>query len=246
MSITGKKRFYRDGQEGFLGLTADGFTLLEILLAFFIFAILFVTIYTSYSGSFKTINGTENRMKLYRKAAIVLERISDDLRGGFISNTEQNPAGESADYTHFLGDDATINGNDADTLSFFSLIPPLFSKEGETYSGQLISYSVIQGSRDNELVLLRSEHPEFMDETETQAGLVLADGLQAINFTYFDDDGVEHTNWDSENIEFRGRLPRRVMIGLTFQNEENPDMPFQVMTSVALLVNHVQEPVNQQ
>ena len=44
--------------------TDRGFTLIEVLLAFFIFSILFVTIYTSYSGTFETINLTENRMEL--------------------------------------------------------------------------------------------------------------------------------------------------------------------------------------
>ena len=65
--------------------TDRGFTLIEVLLAFFIFSILFITIYTSYSGTFKTINLTENRMELYRKAAIVLERMNEDLESSYIS-----------------------------------------------------------------------------------------------------------------------------------------------------------------
>ncbi|MEJ2268981.1 MAG: prepilin-type N-terminal cleavage/methylation domain-containing protein [Desulfobulbaceae bacterium] len=98
--------------------TDKGFTLLEVLLAFFIFSILFITIYTTYSGSFKTINMTENRMELYRKAAIVLERISEDLQGGYISLLPSNSFGQPAAYTRFLGEDNDMNGMDADTLSF--------------------------------------------------------------------------------------------------------------------------------
>jgi hypothetical protein len=131
-----------------------------------------------------------------------------------------------------------MNGMDADTLSFFSAIQPLFSDEGERSSGQVISYNVIQGSEEDELILLRSEHPEFNDETEEEReGLVLSDGLQAINFTYFDDDGVVHESWDSDSEELSGRLPRMVSISLEFLNHENPEAPLAVMTSVALPIN---------
>ena len=218
--------------------TDKGFTLLEVLLAFIIFSILFITIYTTYSGSFKTINMTEHRMELYRKAAIALERISEDLQGGYISLLPPNSFGQPAEYTRFLGEDNDMNGMDADTLSFFSAIQPLFSDEDERSSGQVISYNVIQGSEEDELILLRSEHPEFNDETEEEReGLVLSDGLQAINFTYFDDDGVVHESWDSDSEELSGRLPRMVSISLEFLNHENPEAPLAVMTSVALPIN---------
>jgi len=222
-----------------VGMTDRGFTLLEVLLAFFIFSILFITIYKSYSSSFKTINMTENRMELYRKAAIVLARISEDLQSSYISVLPPDSFGQPAGYTQFLGKDADINGRDADTLSFFSRIPPLFSNEIETVSGQLISYSVIQGSEEDELVLLRSENSEFTDVSETKEGLILSDGLQAINFTYFDEDGELHESWDSDSDESSGRLPRMVSVVLEFLNYENPDAPFRIMTSVALPVNYM-------
>ena len=217
--------------------TDKGFTLVEVLLAFFIFSILFITIYTSYSGTFKTINLTENRMELYRKAAITLEKMSEDLQSGYISILPQGSFGQPAEYTRFLGEDNSINGRDADTLDFFARVSSLFSNEAEASSGQLISYSIIQGEGDDELVLLRSEHPEFIDETEEKGGLVLSDGLQAVNFIYYDDDGNDHEQWDSDSEEFKGRLPRRVSIELEFLNYENPEAPLKIMTSVAMPVN---------
>ena len=223
----------------FLCNTDRGFTLLEVLLAFFIFTILFITIYTTYSGSFKTVNMTENRMELYRKAAIALERVSEDLQASYISVLPPNSFGQPAGYTQFLGEENTINGRDADTLSFFSRIAPLFGNEDETVSGQLIAYSVIQGDGEDELVLLRTENPEFMDETDAKLGLVLCDGLQAINFSYFDDKGTVHESWDSDSDEFNGSLPRMVTIAMEFLNSDNPEAPLKVMTSVALQVNYV-------
>jgi general secretion pathway protein J len=220
-------------------ITEKGFTLFEILLAFFIFSILFITIYTSYSGSFKTINMTESRMELYRKAAIVLVRISEDLQATYISSLPPDSFGQPAEYTRFLGEDTVINGRDANSVSFFSRIPPLFGDEDKTVSGQLLSYTVIQGSEEDEFVLLRSESPEFIDETEENNGLILSDGLQVITFTYFDDDGEPHESWDSDSDEFRGRLPRMVTVSLEFLNYENPDAPLKIFTSVAIPVNYM-------
>jgi prepilin-type N-terminal cleavage/methylation domain-containing protein len=218
-----------------------GFTLLEILLAFFIFSILFVTIYASYSGSFKTINMTESRMEIYRKAAIAMDRISEDLQASYISTLPPNSFGEPAGYTRFLGEDQDINGRAADTMSFFTRIEPLFSEEMEMATGQLIFYDVVQGDEEGELILLRSENPEFINDTEERGGLTLCDGLQGITFTYFDDDGAAHESWDSDGEELEGALPRMVSVSLEFLNYENPDAPLRFMTSIALPVNYVPE-----
>lgn len=220
--------------------TSDkGFTLLEVLLAFFIFSILFITIYSSYSGSFKTINSTEGRMELYRKAAIAMERMIEDLESGYISAPEPNSFGQPAEYTQFLGEDKEMNGHEADTLSFFSRLSPLFSEADEASSGQLVSYSVVEGSNEGELTLLRSESPEFGDETDARGGLVLADGLQAVNYTYFDGNGDAHESWDSDSGQFGSKLPRMVTIELEFMNSDSPDTPLKIMTSVALPVNYI-------
>jgi len=218
-----------------------GFTLIALLLAFFIFSILFVTIYSSYSGSFKTINMTESRMELYRKAAIAMNRISEDLQASYISILPPNSFGEPAGYTQFLGEDKDINGRDAGTMSFFSRVAPLFSDEMRMATGQLISYEVVQGDEEGELVFLRYENPEFLDEAYEREGLPLCDGLQAIKFTYFDDDGEVLESWDSDSEDLGGILPRMVSVSLEFLNYENPDAPLRFMTSIALPVHQLPE-----
>jgi len=215
----------------------EGFTLVEVLLAFFIFSIIFITIYTSYSGTFRTINMTENRMALYRKAAIVLEKISEDLQSAYISLLPLNSFGEPSENTRFLGEDKDINGQDADILSFFSRVSPLFENGTEAATGLLISYSVIQGTEEDELVLMRTEASEFADEADELGGLIVSDSLQSVNFVYYDDNGDTHEEWDSDSEQFNGRLPRMVSVALEFINYENPDAPLKVMTSVAMPVN---------
>jgi general secretion pathway protein J len=220
-----------------------GFTLLEILLAFSIFAILFTVIFASYSESFKTIDMTESRMEQYRKAAIAMERISADMQAYYISNLPPNSFGEPAGYTRFLGEDKDINGRSADSLSFFSSIRPIFDDVMEMSSGQFISYDVIQGDKEGELILLRSEEAEFIKASEESEGLPLCDELQSVVFTYFNDDGESYESWDSDSEDSKQILPRMVSITLEFLNYDNPDAPLKFMTSIALPEQYLPPPI---
>jgi hypothetical protein len=133
-----------------------------------------------------------------------------------------------------------VNGREADTMSFFSRLGPLFGDNVALATGQLISYDVIQGGDEGELILLRSENMEFVDEIDEKEGMTLCDGLQEVKFTYYDDDGESHENWDSESEDFGGLMPRMVSVSLEFLNYENPDAPMKFMTSVVLPMQKVE------
>lgn len=216
-----------------------GFTLFEILLAFFIFSIIIFTIFATYTGTFKIINQTESRLELYRRASIAMERMIEDLQASYISILPPNSFGAPAEYTQFIGEDNQINGNDADSVSFFTRIPRMFSAGEDTVSGLMVTYEVTEDSENQELTLLRSENPEFTDDTELKEGLILCDGLQAVSFTFYDGQGEQYDSWDSGSANFKGRLPRMVTIGLEFINDENPEESIKFMSSINLQVNYV-------
>ena len=56
-----------------------GFTLLEVLIAMSIFAVVLSMLYTVYTGTFRNIEETESQADLYQMARIVLERMTEDL-----------------------------------------------------------------------------------------------------------------------------------------------------------------------
>jgi len=216
-----------------------GFTLFEILLAFSIFSIIIFTIYATYTGTFRTINLTESRLELYRRASIALERMSEDIQASYVSMLPPNSFGRPAEYTRFVGENNQINSRDADSLSFFSRIPEMFSDGKDMVSGLLINYEVVEDSENEELVLLRSENPEFTDDTEFKKGLLLCDGLQSVSISYYDAAGEQFDSWDSEGDKFKGRLPRMVSIALEFTNEQNPEEPIKFMSSINLQANYM-------
>ena len=62
-----------------------GFTLLEILLAFFIFSLVLTSLYTAYTGTFSNIDQAESQSDAYQMARITLERMIEDLESTYVT-----------------------------------------------------------------------------------------------------------------------------------------------------------------
>ena len=213
-----------------------GFTLLEILIAIFIFAVVLTTIFTSYTGTFRIIDETESQADIYAMARIVLSRIQEDLESiHFKEAKTSEPEGSSPQPAMFLGEDNEIEGRDADSLRFLSRARLIFNEEDENPGIARIRYYVSENEEGNDLVLYRSDTPELEEPSEEgTGGLILCDGLFSINVSYYDADDEPHEHWDSSGDEFKNQLPNMVSILLEFVNDENPEKPHKFTTSVAL------------
>lgn len=215
-----------------------GFTLLEILLAIFIFTIVLSTLYTAYTGTFRNIDETESQAEIYRMARIALERIVEDLESAYISpwavglETEE----KTPNYPAFVGETTEINGRRADTLRFVSRAHLVFDDEGKEATVAQIVYDVRQSEEEEEgFVLYRSDTLLFEERPgEGVGGLVLCDGLHALNFTYYDAEGRQYDRWDSAQEEFKDRLPIMVSIVLEFVDKRDPEAPLKFTTSAVL------------
>jgi general secretion pathway protein J len=215
-----------------------GFTLLEILLAMFIFTIVLSTLYTAYTGTFRNVDETESQADIYRMARIALERITEDLESAYMPpsavglTTEEKPPQSAA----FVGETALISDRSADTLLFLSRAHLVFDEEEVDATAARIAYDVRQSEEDEEVfVLYRTDTPGFEEGPEQgTGGLILCDGLHAVDFIYYDDEGREHDRWDSTNEEFKDRLPTMVSIILEFVNKRNPEAPLKFVSGVVL------------
>jgi general secretion pathway protein J len=214
-----------------------GFTLLEILIAMFIFGIVLSTIYSSYVGTSTIIDETEYQADIYRMARVALERMYEDLESIYVP---QNPEPEESDDDNmtgadFVGDDREIDGRDADSLRFVSRAHIVFSEEDQPSGTAEIEYYVEQNEEESHFVLYRSDTPE-MEEPPSKGtgGLVLCEKLLSIDFTYYDADGGEYDNWDSTSEAFEGKIPTRVSISLEFENKLDAEAPYKFFTTVAI------------
>lgn len=216
---------------GIMNQNPNAFTLVEILIAMFIFAVVLSTIYTSYTGTFRIVNETESQADIYRMARIALERMFEDLESVYTPEKEE----QTNQPFQFVGENRKIKGREADTLCFISRAHVAFGEHEQTSGIAEVSYYVEEDDDGDGFVLYRTDRPMFEQAPEKgTGGLVLCDSLISVNFTYHDAKGQVHDKWDSTAGAFKERIPKIVSISLEFANKSDPESPFKFMTSVAL------------
>lgn len=230
----------------------SGFTLLEILIALFIFAAVVSTIYTSYTGTFRIVNETQDQADVYGMARIALERIYEDLESVYVSGQEAvseesepelepepgaEPEEETPPLGRFVGIRMELDGARADTLRFSSRAHPVFVTEGPPGGVVQIAYYAEEEDGEEGLVLYRSGDVSFgfgRGEEQSTGALILCEGLQSLTFTYSDAAGEEYEDWDSMAGEFGGFIPRKVSVRMEFLNRLDPEAPYKFMITVTL------------
>jgi len=218
-------------------LDSKGFTLLEVLIAVFILAIVFSTIFASYTGTFRIINETESQGDTYEMARIALGRMLEDLESIYFSKTLRTlgPEETAIQPTRFIGENKEIEGKSADSLRFLASAHLIFDEEDEDLEVAEIIYHVKRNDAGDSLVLYRSDTLAFEEMfVEEKSGFILCDGLFSVNFAYYDINGEVYDSWDSTDGNFIGRLPAMISIQLIFENRSNPEAPLKFKTGVAL------------
>ena len=199
------------GQNG-----GGGFTLVELLLAIFIFSIVISTVYGSYRATFHVVNGTEKKMTTAAKAHVVLDRIVDDIssliqgKGGYLTGTQHE-----------------ISGMRGDDITFVSAVHIGFVKEDNLAGYATIEYSTEIDEVSGLINLYRSDSPQMpgIAETEDKEGkYLLCDGLKEVRFLYFDDDGAESEEWLNQKEESEeGGQVFPVMVTVVLQFADTPE-----------------------
>ena len=190
----------------------QGFTLLEILMAIAIFAIVISMAYGSYNATFHIINGAGAQAEIYSKARTAMERIQEDLESFF-----------PGEHMEFTGTSESTGGYRADTLRFTSTaqirLYPNQAPRGDT----IIHYQAQTDPETGTLLLYRSELPVLPGTSDTETkddddlGLLLCDQLLEVAFDYRNADGQDVEDWgDGEATTTSASLPERITITLRF------------------------------
>jgi general secretion pathway protein J len=220
-----------------------GFTLVEILIAIVIFAVVLTTIYASYTGSFRVIDETESQAEIYRMARVAMDRILEDLESVYIGKDGEstNQEGNTGRNIQFMGEERVINGMRADTLSFVSRSHINLSGQDQDYGTTRVSYIVKESDGGDDLVLYRNDRPTFEEDNpveEAANGLVLCEGLVSVAFGYQGENDTFSPGWDSDLDAMKDKVPKSVSISLEFKNVSDPENPIKFTTSIALPMEH--------
>ena len=212
----------------------EGFTLVELLFAIFIFAIVISSVYGSYRATFHIVHSSESQIALSHKARAVLERITEDMRSLVFSEDG-----------YLSGETHNISGNRGDSLAFISSAH-IALRKGDVLSGNtLIQYSLEVDEGSGLLNLYRSDTPvkpgAVTADKDVEENLVCT-GIHELRFLYIDEEGNENDEWLSgeEEIEDTGTegkgatFPVLVYIELTFAESLESDVLDTFKTAVAI------------
>jgi general secretion pathway protein J len=201
-------------------ISKAGFTLLEIVIAIAILAVVFTSLYSAYSSTLDTTEAVESERDVGQAARLGLMRIAEDLASVYYQAVE----GDAEDRPYsFEGSDTGALDQGGKVLEIttggsldFNLVFPSLRINRVSY--------VLEPQPDNERYykLVRREVP-FVGLAEEGEEMVIevAEGVEELSLTYFDEDGQELSQWDSEAVESQGLLPRLVLIRLQLAGDRS-------------------------
>lgn len=199
-----------------------GFTLLEILVAIFIFAVVITTIFGSFRLVFSSTDAVNGDIALYGSARICLNRMATDLEGIVISDYpryEKPEFNEPEDIYRVVGDTNEVAGSTFGRMQFASLAH-LLSSQDQRQGICRIVYYVDENSEDL-LILRRADdlYP-FPDFEESEDDPILCENIMELEFEFMNEEGEMEEKWDSETSEYDYATPLLVEIRLTIGDEE--------------------------
>jgi type II secretion system protein J len=191
------------------------FTLLEVLVAIFVFSIVIAAIFSTL-------------MLILRASAVGQAAAARAQRQRVVMNTIENSLmcvqsfQASPDYYSFI-----VENGDQPTLSFAARLPAVFPRNGKFFDPDLgrdfklrrVTFSLEPGAdhRNYNLVLRQKPILTDMDASELSDPLILAENVKSFSISCWDTNQEDWvTEWDNTNS-----LPPMVMIGLALGGDNN-------------------------
>ena len=226
-----------------------GFTLIEILLAMAMVAILFTLLYGTFGSSSDLIQATEQEGESYHMARLAIRQLSQELtsvvqsvhgvvfsatagagcpqiaRVEFLDTDETGDIGEARDKggIGFIAVDAEEDDRPVDCLTFATYAHGRYRPDVKESDLSVVTYWL-----DGDKVMHEEETNLFSLSSKSMESYPLAEGVEGMNFKFFD--GTEWLDeWDAGKQD---ELPHAVEVELRFLLPSAERRVFTTMVSV--------------
>ena len=222
-------------------MRARGFTLIEVMVAVSILAIVTVLTWASFKQTFSTKSAIEAQAGRYRTVRLALERMAHELSMAYVSQNEDTSQPERR--TRFIGK----HHSDIDEVLFsYFGHQRLYQDANEADTALVYYYAGHDRDDSRKQNLMRRETRRLsydkIDEQPGEADIVCDDVIK-LKLDYWDQrDKVWRDEWVTTSLDGQpDRLPTKIRITLTVHDERGKEVPFQTEVRVAM-----QEPLNNQ
>jgi general secretion pathway protein J len=203
-----------------------GFTLIEVMVALVITAMVLAMVYSTFNAVMETrervIASTNGNMT----ARLVLSRMSREIESAYIVKRAENAPPESR-YTLFEGSEDSVGGFPASRLSFTTFAHTKRGVDANESDQALITYECTMLPTDDgnheQLALIRREWRRVAAPGETQTyepvAVPLAEGIEGFQLRFLEPEQGEWTeDWDSRSVQSLDALPAAVEIKLSIKD----------------------------
>ena len=213
--------------------TTSGFTLMEIMIAILILGIVLGTIFGSINQVFSNADTINEDITSHELGKVCLNRMVQDLRSLHISlppEYKKPKFNNPPDQHRIVGDS---DDGEFPRLRFTSLAHVSFEESDRDGIAEVLYY--VEETEENGNVLRRADnlypYERFTDNQhdERDSDPVLCQNVKSLRFTYYDDEEIEHAQWDSESNELKYATPKAVKILLEIGKEESASLFFETM-----------------
>jgi len=207
-------------------MNKKGFTLLEVLIAVFILALMSLIIWQITNNTYRGTTKAEKYDSIYQSARLSLKRISDDISMAFLvspSMLGRLPDGSVAFEPSFISEDA----GDSDRADFVSFSNRRLVKNEKSSDQIEVGYYIAdcEGTEEKTSCLMRRAS-NYVDKDIKEGGeaFAIAKGVKRFNLEYYDKEKLEwRGGWDSKDPAYLNKLPRAARVTLTFDDPSGED-----------------------
>ena len=195
----------------------SGFTLLEVVIAIFIFSVIVTTIFGSYNSVFTGAEIINERVSSYETARTCLNRMIFDLESIHVSLPPRYAPPDFnglPDPYRIVGSIDNVQTVSFPKLRFTSTAHVSFGGKTESHIAEVVYY--VQATDNEHYLLRRADSLYPYEEFEENANdPVLCENLKSLTFNYYDREGTKYEMWDSESDDFGFATP--AAIGITLE-----------------------------
>ncbi len=210
-----------------------GFTLLEILISIFIFAIVVTTVFGSYNFILSNSKTVDKAISSYQMGQNCLNRMIVDLESIHVCLP---PAYSPPDFDdppdtyRIAGDISDIDGAGFSRLRFTSLAHIPLENWLQSKVSEIVYY--VQSGNENDFVLRRADNMcSDKPFEEKKSDPVLCENVKSLTFIYYNQEGSEYENWDSDLEQFGHATPVAIGIKLEIGNDSDSQL-FETMVAI--------------
>jgi prepilin-type N-terminal cleavage/methylation domain-containing protein len=201
----------------------DGFTLIEIMAAVFIMAMILTFAFQAYQGISNAYTRVSQGTSRTRAAGIVLDRVERELVGAVLVEREEGADPRLHPY-FFYANPRAYAETEGDELRFVTQTP--LRSPGSPHTGlALVTYGSAPSQSGPGLALLRQEEPlprELAKEIAWIQPQIMVDNVATFIARFAGDDGQATEGWDSTAVEQLDKLPLTLPLAISLY-EPAPD-----------------------